>query len=86
MKNFITSVIFFILVTLLVVALIQVAYKIGVLLYPYGLIVVAVCSLIYAIMMHRKRKAAKALYDKAYAELMKTYKAAQVDKEQGTVN
>jgi 4-hydroxybenzoate polyprenyltransferase len=86
MKNFITSVLFFILAALLMVALIQVAYRVAVLLWPYGLIVVATLAVIYAIIRHRKNKKTKALFDKAYQEAMKAFKDAQAKAEQNNVS
>jgi len=82
MKNFITSVLFFIFAALLLVALIQVAYRVAVLLWPYGLIAIVALAVIYAIVRHRKNKKTKALFDKAYQEAMKAYKDAQVKEEQ----
>ena len=86
MRNIIASFIFFIFAALLMVALIQVAYRVAVILWPYGLIVVAALAVIYAIVRHRKNKKTKALFDKAYQEAMEAYKDAQVKAEQTNVS
>jgi len=50
------------------------------------LVFVAVCALIYAITMHRKRKAAKALYDKTYQESVKAMKDIELAIRQQEIN